>query len=111
MLQYTEHPSPNAIVFAFHGSLSYSDYDTFKSIIDRMKHIHDQNVVFDLTDLESISGDGLSLLLISQNNAKLYDYRLHIKNPTQDRVSKLCRASKLHQIFEIECNGRCGGCK
>ena len=101
MLKYTEHDEPSTIVFELGGNLSYDDYDMFSKILNKLKALKNKDIIFDLSNLDSISSDGLSLFIMSQEFSKVYDYRLHFKNPIKQRVAKFFKTMHLHQYFDV----------
>ena len=82
------------------GSLTFSDYSSFKQIVDLIGTVKKQQCIFDLENLDYIDSAGLGMFLLSREKSQANDGNITLKNPN-GYVKKILNLSKFENLFTI----------
>ncbi len=82
------------------GGLGYADHRTFLEVMAEFNVPAGHQLVFDLSNLESVDSSGLGMFLIANEEAKKKSLRFRISHPRSD-VLRIMNLGKLNKILDI----------
>lgn len=83
------------------GHMTFSDHDTFRSVIANFERPAGHRMVFDLSGLDFVDSSGLGMFIIARDTARKKDLDFAMRG-ARDDVQRLITVAKLHKMFTID---------
>lgn len=83
------------------GRMTFSDHETFRSVIGAFDRPAGHRVVFDLSGLDFVDSSGLGMFIIARDTARKRKLDFAMRG-ARDEVQRLIAVAKLHKMFTID---------
>ncbi|RJF82123.1 anti-sigma factor antagonist [Azospirillum cavernae] len=100
-MDFTVTDAHDSTEIRLHGRMTFSDHDTFRSVIAAFERPAGHRMVFDLSGLDFVDSSGLGMFIIARDTAqkKKLDFAMR---GARDEVQRLITLAKLHKVFTID---------
>lgn len=88
------------IIFSFKGKFNFSDYESFRAVIQAMKTGKLSNVAFNLSELEFVDSAALGMFIVAREEAIKHKIDLSLTGAA-GQVKKMFDLSNFNSLFKM----------
>lgn len=92
--------SKDNTIYSLSGKFTFSDHQTFRSIIESIKNSEAVKFTLDLATLEFVDSAALGMFLVAREEAKKKNVELVLQGP-MGHVQKMFQLSNFSSLFTI----------
>ncbi|AWK86438.1 anti-sigma factor antagonist [Azospirillum thermophilum] len=100
-MDYSVHDAQDSTEIRLKGRMTYSDHDTFRSVIAAFERPPGHRIVFDLSGLDFVDSSGLGMFIIAKDTAEKRNLQFTLRG-ARDEVQRLITIAKFHKVFSID---------
>lgn len=99
-MDFTVRDAQDSTEIRLQGRMTFSDHDTFRSVIAAFDRPAGHRIVFDLSGLDFVDSSGLGMFIIARDTAQKRSLEFSIR-AARDEVKRLITVAKFHRMFTI----------
>jgi len=100
-MDFTVRDAQDSTEIRLQGRMTFSDHDTFRSVIAAFDRPAGHRIIFDLSGLDFVDSSGLGMFIIARDTAQKKNLDFAMRG-ARDDVQRLITVAKLHKMFTID---------
>jgi len=88
------------VEFLLSGKFTFSDHDSFRTIIEKIKDSNTKSVIIDFSGVDFIDSAALGMLLIAREEGDKYAVQISLRG-AQGQIEKMFKVSKFDSLFTL----------
>ena len=99
-MKFRINSTPGVTEIALSGRMTFSDHDTFRTVMSAFEGPSGHEMVFDLSGLEFVDSSGLGMFLIARDIAEKKRLNFKVKG-VQTGVRRVMNLAKFERVIQI----------